>query len=176
MKNNFINYETFIPTYTSKSTILNAGDGLFTKTFIKSFTWIGFYPGKITKTYNNKNKFHIMGTINNKYIIADQTIKKGVHMINEAGKNNIANVWYIKLSNDYCLYFAGKDIYPNQELLTCYSRTYGKRNYLISNNCSDPRCKNNKHRMNSNIINEWIDKLNKNKPEYLENLIFLNLI
>ena len=160
-----IPYKTFVPTYTDKSSIPNAGNGLFTETYLEPFTWIGFYPGKVTNNYNSKNEMYVMATLDNKYILADENIKKGVHMVNEAGENNIANVWYIKLPNNYCLYFTGKPIHPGEELLTCYSNTYGKRPYPISNNCSDPRCKNKNHRNNSRVLDEWKHKLNKNIPK-----------
>ena len=165
-----IPYKTFIQTYTDKSTIQNAGYGLFTKVYLKPFTWIGFYPGKITDKYNSKNEMYTMCTSDNKYILADPNIKYGVHMVNEAGKNNIANVWYVKLSNNYCLYFTGKSVQPGEELLTCYSQTYGKRPYPISNNCSDPRCTNKNHRIHSLILDEWKNKLIKNIPKYLEKI------
>ena len=174
-KNNIIqkiSYTTFVPTYVAKSNIPNAGCGLFSKTYLKPFTWIGFYPGNVTtKISTNENKMYIMSTSNNQhYIEADCSIKSGVHMVNEASSNTVANVWYIKLDNNYCLYFTGLSVQPNEELLTCYSKTYGKRAYPISNNCSDPRCFNKNHRTNSILLNDWKYKLIKNMPKYLHTM------
>ena len=195
-KDNFIKkfpYKTFVPTYVGKSNIRGAGYGLFSKKYLKPFTWIGFYPGNLTTKIStnenemyimgtsnemyimgtsNENEMYIMGTSNNKYYIeADSSIKCGVHMVNEASANTTANVWYIKLSNNYCLYFTGKSIKPNEELLTCYSKTYGNRLYPISNNCSDPRCIDKYHRKNSMMLNEWRDILNENIPKYLDKIV-----
>ena len=175
-KDNFIKkipYKTFVPTYIAKSNIPGAGNGLFSKIYLKPFTWIGFYPGTVTTNIStNENEMYIMGTSNNKYYIeADSSIKCGVHMVNEASANTTANVWYIKLSNNYCLYFTGKSIKPNEELLTCYSKTYGNRLYPISNNCSDPRCIDKYHRKNSMMLNEWRDILNENIPKYLDKIV-----
>ena len=174
-KNNIIKkipYKTFIPTYTAISKIPNAGYGLFTKIYLEPFTWIGFYPGDVTNNFDScENNMHRMGTLDNKYVIeADSNIKNGVHMVNEAGCNTKANVWYVKLSNNYCLYFASTSIRPKEELLTCYSQSYGKRPYSISSNCSDPRCCNKCHRKNSIMLNCWKNILIKNKPKCLDNI------
>ena len=175
-KNNIIHkipYTTFVLTYVAKSNIHGAGYGLFSKTFLKPFTWIGFYPGDITtKISTNANRMYIMSTNNNKYYIeADRSIKSGVHMVNEASSNKIANVWYVKLDNNYCLYFTGHCVQPDEELLTCYSKTYGNRLYPISNNCSDPRCIDKHHRKNSIMLNEWRHELIKNMPKHLDKIL-----
>lgn len=166
-----IPYKTFVPTYIDKSIIPNAGNGLFTNTYLEQFTWIGFYPGKVSNNYNSKNEMYTMTTSDNKYILADSNIKNGVHMVNEAGGNNVANVWYVKLPNNYCLYFTGLPVNPGEELLTCYSKTYGKRPYPISNNCSDPRCINKDHRKSSKLLDEWKKQLIKKKPKEINSFI-----
>ena len=159
-------YKTFVQTYTSKSPMTQSGNGLFSKSYIPEFSWIGFYPGIIK---NNTDviihRQHIMGCLSNKHVIeADANIYHGVHMINEANDKLSANVFYIKLTNGACLYFAGRDIYKNEELLTCYSETYGKRKYKISKKCADPRCFGSQHRKESLPLKEWIPKLIKKIP------------
>ena len=54
-----IPYTTFVPTYTDKSTIPNAGDGLFSSNYLEPFTRIGYYPGKVSNNYNSKSKINI---------------------------------------------------------------------------------------------------------------------
>ena len=170
-----IPYFTFVKTYLSKSKMDKAGNGIFAKEDIKPFKWIGFYPGKIidTKVDDIKYPRYVMGTLNPQTVIeGNPKIKKGVHLVNESNRNNPPNVWYIKLKNLNCLYFAGRYIKKGEELITCYSSSYGIRDYSICNNCTDPRCNKNKnknknknnHRDNSNILQEWISPLKLNAP------------
>lgn len=171
-----IPYKTYTPTYTKQSTISGAGLGLFAKNNISKFDWIGFYPGVLCNK-NEKNKFenimYIMGCSDNIHIIeADSNIKCGVHMVNEAGKDNVANVWYVKFKDGNVLYFAGQQIKAGEELLTCYSSTYGKRHYKICNNCSDPRCKQFKHRNHSLMLDSWMVHLKKKCPRNLYKNLF----
>lgn len=105
-------YNTFIKTYSDKSSIPNAGNGLFAGENISPFTWIGFYPGKQTNVNDIKvHHMHIMGCVDeHKVIEANPNIKKGVHLVNEASKKHVANVWYVKFKDGNCLYFAATDI------------------------------------------------------------------
>ena len=76
----------------------------------------------MTPKVNKKRAAHTMGGADGNLIIADEAVKAGVHLINEATPPRVANVWYVKLDNGYVLYFAAGYIAPNEELLTCYSR------------------------------------------------------
>ena len=161
-------YISFIETVVGPSTLPSSGDGLFSMNHVPQFTWIGFYPGDVSKRFNGKKKDHTMGTTvlatNGKlddprekaFIIASASVKEGMHMVNEAGRSRLANVWYVKLDNGFVLYFSGVAIQPQEELLTCYSRSYGKRSYPIPQKCSDPRCSmSSKHRVHSEMLAEW---------------------
>ena len=172
-----IPYETFINTYVKKSCIKNAGIGLFTKKKLKKFDWIGFYPGRLDKIENIVgDPVYMMGTRKIGTIIsADGNIKKGVHLVNEGNNHNIPNVFYVKLNNGLCLYFAGREINKNEELITCYSSSYGKRSYPITdcNKCSDPRCKKmNKcqgtHRNKSLFYRGWKKKIREKTPKKMK--------
>lgn len=169
-----IPYFTFPKTYVKNSNIIGAGKGLFLDENITKYDWIGFYPGKIDKIGNIQPNEYTMGTLFNNIIInANPNILRGVHLINEGNYEYKINTFYVKLSNGLCLYFAGKNIKKNTELLTCYSNSYGKRNYNISNNCEDPRCVNsvNKHRNNSLKYNNWLHKLNIKCPKNINILL-----
>ena len=132
------------------------------------FTWVGFYPGKVSATYNRKRKDHTMGA-GELFIIAQHEIQHGVHMINEAGRDAGANVWYTKLASGYVLYFIGVEVLPGEELLTCYARGYGKRCYPVPSKCTDPRCiAAGKHRDESPMLSEWVEALLASKPDSLE--------
>jgi len=166
-----IPYVCLVPTRLAKSSMAKAGDGLFAIEYLLPFTWVGFYPGKVTATFNRKRESHTMGTVDNangdkQFIIADADVKEGVHMINEAGRNTVANVWYAKLQSGYVLYFTGREVHPQEELLTCYSRSYGKRCYPVPAQCSDPRCMaaEHSHRFESSLIEEWREQLLETKP------------
>lgn len=166
-----IPYVCLVSTRLAKSSMAKAGDGLFAVEYLPPFTWVGFYPGKVTATFNRKRESHTMGTVDNangdkQFIIADANVKEGVHMINEAGKNIVANVWYAKLPSGYVLYFTGREVHPREELLTCYSRSYGKRCYPVPVQCSDPRCMaaEHSHRYESSLLEEWMEPLLKTKP------------
>ena len=166
-----IPYESFVPTFTAPSTLPSGGDGLFAVDALPPFTWLGFYPGKCSKRFNGKRQDHTMGTVDDAFIIADAAIKEGMHMINEAGRCQVANVWYVKLDSGYVLYFVGRPVQPNEELLTCYSRRYGKRSYPIPTKCSDPRCvASGKHRVESAMLDEWRPLLLEQVPASLGTL------
>lgn len=177
-----IPYETFPKTYVKKSCIKNAGIGLFTKKKLKKYDWIGFYPGIIDNIENIVGDVaYMMGTRKPNIIIsADGNIKKGVHLINEGNNCNLPNVFYVKLDNGLCLYFAGREINKNEELITCYSTSYGTRSYPITdeNKCTDPRCiKMNKyhrtHRNKSLFYRGWKKKLREKKPRKFKNFDIL---
>jgi len=160
-----IAYTTFVPIGTGISAIPNAGTGLVAMNSIPRYTWVGLYPGKATTRLNGKRAAHTMGsTRSGLYIIADKAIKTGVHMINEATTPYVANVWYVKLANGYVLYFTGASVASQEELLTCYSRSYGKRGYPVPTHCSDPRCIGAKHRLHSAMLKEWRKPLLANAP------------
>lgn len=172
-----IPYLTFPKTYVKKSNIENAGVGLFTDKNLDKYDWIGFYPGILDKRENVVgNPLYMMGTINNAMVIsADENIKSGVHLVNEGNNDYLPNVWYIKLDNYLCLYFAGRKIKKGEELLTCYSCSYGNRLYEIvdSCKCTDPRCKKmNKregtHRRTSLWYKGWREKLKQKKLKDLK--------
>ena len=162
-----IPYTTFVATAAADSSIQNAGTGLFAAEALPQFTWIGLYPGKVTARRNGKRADHTMGSIDDMYIIAEEEVKTGVHMANEASAPHAANVWYLKLDNGYCLYFAGEHVDSGAELLTCYSRSYGKRCYPVPKQCSDPRCAGAKHRTASGLKHapkEWRAALTASTP------------
>ena len=162
-----IPYTTFGLMLAANSTIQSAGTGLFADEQFPQFTWIGLYPGKVTARHNGKREDHTMGSIEGMYIIAEEEVKTGVHMANEATAPHAANVWYLKLDNGYCLYFAGEVVDRGAELLTCYSRSYGKRRYQVPRRCSDPRCAGAKHRIHSDIKSaptEWLAALASSTP------------
>jgi len=164
-------YKTFITTETHTSVLGPcAGDGLIAVHDVPAFTWIGFYPGKITTRRNRKRDSHTMGTTMSPqtFIVADPSIKTGVHMINEASPAYPANTCYIKVDNSpIVLYFTLTALNAGTELLTCYSRNYGKRKYATSRKCNDPRCninKSGKHRTSSSALEEWYDQLEVTRP------------
>ena len=170
-------YKTFPKTYSKKSLIKGAGIGLFTKKKLEKFEWIGFYPGVLDKIENvNGNAAYIMGTRKLGVVIsANEKEMKGVHLVNEGNNMYKPNVWYVKFKNGLCLYFAGREIAKNEELLTCYSRSYGIRSYEItfSEKCTDPRCiKMNKcqgtHRNKSLFYRGWKKKLKDKMPKKKE--------
>ena len=172
-----IPYKTFIKTYVKKSTIENAGVGLFTEKKLRKFDWIGFYPGRLDKIEDIVgDPAYYMGTRNQRKIIsADGDIKMGVHFVNEGNNYHLPNVFYVKLYNNYCLYFAGRDINKNEELITCYSNSYRSRTYPITsvNKCTDPRCKmmcnkRGTHRNKSLFYRGWMKKLREKKPKKLK--------
>jgi len=110
-----------------------------------------------------------MGTVRDLYIIADPSVPRGVHLVNEAaGSSGGANVWYVKLpGSGLVLYFAGADVRAGEELLTCYSRTYMKRPYSVPKACADPRCVAAKHRAHSGLDQaplEWREELRARMP------------
>lgn len=163
-KGQIIPYITFVPTVAFQSTMPNAGTGLAAVEPLAPFTWVGLYPGSVTPKPNKKRAAHTMGSSNDNLIIADEAVKEGVHMINEATTPCVANTWYVKLENGYCLYFTGGEIPANLELLTCYSRNYMKRCYSVPKQCSDPRCTSAKHRTHSDMLEEWRQPLVEHKP------------
>ena len=122
------------------------------------------HPGSVTPKVNKKRAAHTMGGADGNLIIADEAVKAGVHLINEATPPRVANVWYVKLDNGYVLYFAAGYIAPNEELLTCYSRGYMKRCYPVPKSCTDPRCASAKHRTHSQALPEWRRPLAAAKP------------
>ena len=168
-------YDTFVPTFAATSTLPGAGTGLYTVHALEPFQWVGFYPGKVSSRVNRKLASHTMGTVNDLYIIADPTVKTGVHMVNEpaAGCGADANVFYVKMpSNGLVLYFAGRAIGAGEELLTCYSRAYMKRPYAVPRSCADPRCNSagGKHRCTSGLDEApegWRESLERKKPKEL---------
>ena len=173
-----IPYVTFPETYVKKSCIKGAGMGLFTKQKLKKYDWIGFYPGKMDKIENIEgDSAYMMGTRKTGIVIsADGNIKSGVHLVNEGNNCNLPNVWYVKLNGGLCLYFAGREIDKNEELITCYSRSYGNRSYPITDTdkCTDPRCKKmnkcqGRHRNKSLFYRGWKKELKKKKPSELKN-------
>jgi hypothetical protein len=164
-KGQTIPYTTFVATAPIQSTMPGAGTGLVALDALEMFTWIGLYPGSVTPKVNKKRAAHTMGSVDSNFIIADDSIKAGVHMINEATSPRVANVWYVKLDNGYVLYFASTSIAPHEELLTCYSRGYMKRCYPVPKQCSDPRCISAKHRTHSQILPEWMQPLAAAKPD-----------
>ena len=152
-------YTTLVRVSAQQSAMRGAGTGMFAQERLAPFTWVGFYPGKVVSSLcllapgtggaaggaaSVTTNMHTMGTAGGALvIIADPAIRTGVHMINEASAPLLANVWYAKLANGYVLYFAGgAGVDAGAEMLTCYSRTYGKRPYPIAakGECSDPRC------------------------------------
>ena len=164
-----ISYACFTATYVAPSSLPGGGDGLFTMERLLPFTWVGFYPGDVVKHYDAKRQVHTMGCEEcGAYIIADGTHKAGLHMINEAGTDGVANVWYAKLRCGYVLFFVGREVQAREELLTCYSRSY-KRSYPIASNCVDPRCAagaegGEQHRLGSPILDEWKQPLLDRMP------------
>ncbi len=172
-----IQYVTFPKTYIDNSCINGAGIGLFAGEDLEKYDWIGFYPGKMDNIENIEgDPAYMMGTRKVDIIIsADRNIKSGVHLVNEGNNCNLPNVWYVKLENYLCLYFAGRNIRKGEELITCYSRSYGNRKYEItdSDKCTDPRCKKmNKcqgtHRKKSLFYRGWKAELEKRKPKILK--------
>ena len=166
-KPNVMPYTTFIRTESQPSILGEcAGTGLCTTFDIPAFTWIGFYPGDITVRRNRKKDSHTMASLNpGVFIVADPAIKTGVHMINEASPDCPANTYYVKLpGGNNVLYFTATELAAGTELLTCYSRNYGKRGYPISRKCTDPRC-NAKHRTSSECLEEWKDQLRATRPD-----------
>lgn len=171
-----IPYFTFPKTYVQKSSIVSAGVGLFTDEKLKKFDWIGFYPGVLSrKASADSHPDYTMGTRYPDYCIyTDKNEKCGVHLVNEGNNQNLPNVWYVKLENKLCLYFAGREIEKGEELLTCYSDIYS-RNYSImdASKCSDPRCKEmsklkNKHRDKSLFYKGWKQELKNSRPKKLK--------
>jgi hypothetical protein len=164
-----ISYECFTATYVAPSSLPGGGDGLFTMERLLPFTWVGFYPGDVVKHYDAKQQVHTMGCEEcGAYIVADGTHKAGLHMINEAGTDGVANVWYAKLRCGYVLFFVGREVQAREELLTCYSRSY-KRCYSIASNCVDPRCASGaedgeQHRLGSPMLDEWKQPLLDRMP------------
>ena len=162
-----IEYACFTATYVAPSLLSGGGDGLFTVERLLPFTWIGFYPGKVVKNMDDKKQVHTMGCEECcAYITADSTYKAGLHMINEAGRDGVANVWYAKLRCGYVLFFVGREVHAGEELLTCYSRSY-KRSYPIATKCADPRCEScadEPHRLGSAMRDEWRQPLLDRMP------------
>tara|TARA_A100001011_G_scaffold390178_1_gene473084 strand:- start:8 stop:544 length:537 start_codon:yes stop_codon:yes gene_type:complete len=174
-----IQYNTYCKTYVKKSNIKGAGLGLFLGEKLEKYDWIGLYPGIMDKIEKiNGDPVYIMGTRKPGIVIsADGNIKRGVHLVNEGNNNNLPNVFYVKLYSGKCLYFAGRNIKKNEELITCYSCSYGNRPYAItdSNKCTDPRCKimNNSigtHRNNSFFYRGWKKKLKEKKPKKVKDV------
>ena len=154
-----IPYACFVATRVAPSKLPFGGDGLFTVDGLPPFTWIGFYPGKVVRAMEAAKQVHTMGCEEcSAYIIADGTYKAGLHMINEAGTDGVANVWYVKLRCGYVLFFVGREVQAGEELLTCYSRSY-TRSYPIASKCADPRCAagadHEQHRLGSAMQDEW---------------------
>ena len=166
-----IPYACFVETYVARSSQPNSGDGLFTTQRLLPFTWVGFYPGAVRKVHDAKRQVHTMGCEEcDAFIIADGAMKGGLHMINEAGAESVANVWYAKLRCGYVLFFVGREVKARQELLTCYSRNYGKRSYPTAAVCADPRCAaqacegEHQHRRHSAMQDEWRQPLLDRMP------------
>ena len=173
-----IAYTAFVATVTAPSKLPDAGSGLYAATDLTPFTWLGFYPGEISAHFDDANNLHTMGTaalckgaVVPAFIVADAAIKEGMHMVNEAGRDQAANVWYVKLGSGYVLYFVGSAGVPaGQELCTCYSQTYGDRRYPTPDRCTDPRCLavgHTKHRMHSTMLEEWEPLLLRQAPQSL---------
>ena len=164
-----IQYACFVPTFTGTSTLPLGGDGLFTVDRLLPYTWLGFYPGEVTKNMDAARQVHTMGCEEcNAYIIADSTFKSGLHMINEAGEDGAgANVWYVKLRCGYVLFFVGREVQAGDELLTCYSRSF-TRDYPTAAKCMDPRCASSAngelHRLGSEMRDEWRQPLLDRMP------------
>lgn len=167
-----IAYACFTATYVAPSSIPGGGDGLFTVEPLLPFTWIGFYPGEVVKQMDAKRQVHTMGCEEcDAYIIADGAQKAGLHMINEAGVDGVANVWYAKLRCGYVLFFTGRAVQAREELLTCYSRSY-TRSYPTAAKCVDPRCasvgcadgEQHCHRIGSPMLDEWKQPLLDRMP------------
>ena len=148
------NYTTHVKTKVKKSKIPNAGYGMFAAEDIPKHTVIGFYPGKVIHKSKITYPNYVKEKKNKKLVIEpNPRIRTGVHMINEAGKNEQANVLYKKLEYNQCVYFSIDNIKKGEELLTCYGAFY-PRKYAIppASKCKDPRCRNNKtflHRFES---------------------------
>ena len=168
-------YTTFIETATQQSVVgTDAGLGLICCCDVAKFTWIGLYPGDVTTRRHRKRNTHTMETsTTGTFIVADPAVKTGVHMVNEATSTFVANTFYVKLPDETVLYFAGTDIKAGTELLTCYSKTYGKRPYPISKSCMDPRCANSsgRHRTSSGMLAEWLEPLLGNRPMEAEAVV-----
>ena len=168
-------YTTFIETATQQSVVgTDAGLGLICCCDVAKFTWIGLYPGDVTTRRHRKRNTHTMETsTTGTFIFADPAVKTGVHMVNEATSTFVANTFYVKLPDETVLYFAGTDIKAGTELLTCYSKTYGKRPYPISKSCMDPRCANSsgRHRTSSGMLAEWLKPLLGNRPMEAEAVV-----
>ena len=146
------NYVTHVKTRVKKSKIPNAGYGMFADEDIPKHTVIGFYPGKVIHKSKARYPRYTMRTKNKNLVIEpNPRIKTGVHMINEAGFGQQANVLYKTLEYNQCVYFSVDDIKKGDELLTCYGAFY-PRNYKIpyAKHCRDPRC-----RENSNLIHRF---------------------
>jgi hypothetical protein len=167
-----IQYTCFVPAYVAPSSQPFGGDGLFTAERLPPFTWVGFYPGEVVKSKDAKREVYTMGCEAG-YIIADGTVKAGLHKINEAGKDSVANVWYAKLRCGYVLFFVGREVQAREELLTCYSRSYN-RGYVTASatHCSDPRCASGGadgvHRLGSAMQEEWKQPLLDRMPPSLK--------
>ena len=169
-----IPYETFTRTATVCSSISGAGDGLVTEEALPAFSWVGLYPGAVSAKHDPTRETHTMGSgLRNQlprlFIIADLEIKQGMHIANEAGPGTEANVWYAKLSCGHVLFFTSRAVCAGEELLTCYARGYGKRCYPVAKKCTDPRCRamcgKNSHRVESPMLDEWVDALLAETPE-----------
>ena len=137
------------------------------------FTWVGFYPGEVVKNYDHAREVHTMGCQEcNAFIVADSAIKGGLHMINEAGRDGMANVWYAKLRCGYVLFFVGREVQAGEELFTCYSRSYERqRSYATATECADPRCAacdGEQHREQSAMLDEWKQPLLDRMPAALK--------
>jgi len=146
------NYTTHVKTRVKKSKIPNAGLGMFAGEDIPKNTVIGFYPGRVIPRTKAKYHNYTMSTKNKRLVIEpNPRIKNGVHMINEAGINQRANVLYKTLEYNQCVYFSVDDIKKGDELLTCYGAFY-PRKYKIppASKCRDPRC-----RRTSNLIHRF---------------------
>ena len=165
-----IAYPCFVKTFVAKSSVPSGGDGLFTVERLLPFTWIGFYPGVVVRNYDVSREVHTMGCQEcDAFIIADSAIKGGLHMINEAGEDGEANVWYAKLRCGYVLFFVGKEVQAGEELFTCYSRSYERqRSYSTAAKCVDPRCAacddGELHRLQSAMLDEWRQPLLDRMP------------
>jgi len=64
-----IAYETFVSTVERPSIMPGAGTGLVSNERLDAFTWVGFYPGQVTKKINGKRVSHTMGTVTPHFIL-----------------------------------------------------------------------------------------------------------
>jgi SET domain-containing protein len=96
------------------------GLGVFATKKIKAGTIIGDYLGKVIRTAeydleNDKNGLYLMYLTDNASIYPDLT-KPGVHLLNHSC---VPNCW-ISLYRGHTLFFALRDITPNEELSLSY--------------------------------------------------------